>query len=88
MSSIRNYFLNTGDAADSLHHSMDSWFWWCWNSNSGDTGGIVSAAVPLTRACVRVFIRDNRDPSQFPNSQPTPCMAATAGEQKRTLVPR
>jgi len=49
MNSIRNYFLNTGDAADSLHHSMDSWFWWCWNSNSGDTGGIVSAVVPVSR---------------------------------------
>ena len=49
MNSIRNYFLNTGDAADSLHHSMDSWFWWCWNANSGDTGGIVSPGVTLSR---------------------------------------
>ena len=27
MNSIKNYFLNSGDAADTLHHSQDSWFW-------------------------------------------------------------
>ena len=23
------------------HANLESLFWWCWNANSGDTGGIV-----------------------------------------------
>ena len=33
---------NTGAAADGKHAAITSWFWWAWNANSGDTGGIVS----------------------------------------------
>ena len=23
------------------HARVQAWFWWCWNANSGDTGGLV-----------------------------------------------
>ncbi len=36
-----NYINNVGNGADGLHNPITSWFWWCWNANSGDTGGIV-----------------------------------------------
>lgn len=36
------YMQNTGAAADGRHAAITSWFWWAWNANSGDTGGIVS----------------------------------------------
>jgi hypothetical protein len=32
---------NTGGGADGQHVAMAGWFWWCWNANSGDTGGLV-----------------------------------------------
>lgn len=35
------YFKNQGDAADGKHAPIDNWFYWSWNPNSGDTGGIV-----------------------------------------------
>lgn len=38
-----NYMHNVGNGADGLHNPITSWFWWCWNANSGDTGGIVSS---------------------------------------------
>ena len=39
--SIRAYFLNQGGGNDGLHAPINNWFYWCWNANSGDTGGIV-----------------------------------------------
>ncbi len=38
------YLLNNGSAVDGQHAASPSWFWWAWNANSGDTGGIVSAS--------------------------------------------
>ncbi len=26
---------------DGRHERIGSWFYWCWNANSGDTGGLV-----------------------------------------------
>ncbi len=43
MDSIRQYIMNRGDARDKTHHKVRNWFYWAWNANSGDTGGIVSA---------------------------------------------
>ena len=33
--------LNAGDGNDGRHNKIESVFWWAWNANSGDTGGIV-----------------------------------------------
>lgn len=41
------YINNTGSAVDGKHAAINSWFWWAWNANSGDTGGIVSGASSL-----------------------------------------
>jgi hypothetical protein len=32
---------NVGAAADGQHSAISSWFYWCYNANSGDTGGLV-----------------------------------------------
>mmetsp|Transcript_13633 Transcript_13633/g.41196 ORF Transcript_13633/g.41196 Transcript_13633/m.41196 type:complete len:948 (-) Transcript_13633:1152-3995(-) len=41
MPQYANYLNNLGNGADGLHEPITSWFWWCWNVNSGDTGGMV-----------------------------------------------
>jgi hypothetical protein len=38
---FQNYLLNTGAAADGRHNAIPNIIWWCWNENSGDTGGLV-----------------------------------------------
>ncbi|MBP9743317.1 MAG: cellulase family glycosylhydrolase, partial [Burkholderiales bacterium] len=40
--SFANYLNNNNDAIDGLHNSIDNWFYWSYNPNSGDTGGIVA----------------------------------------------
>ncbi len=37
MNLFKDYFNN----ADGGHNTIDSWAWWAWNANSGDTGGVV-----------------------------------------------
>lgn len=39
--SFANYLNNNNDAVDGLHNPIDNWFYWSYNPNSGDTGGIV-----------------------------------------------
>ena len=46
MNSIKNYMMNVEDAQDKIHHKIRNWFWWSWNANSGDTGGIVRYPPP------------------------------------------
>lgn len=41
MNDISSYLNNTGGAEDGLHQAVTNWFYWDWNANSGDTGGIV-----------------------------------------------
>jgi hypothetical protein len=38
---FKNYCQNKGPAKDSLHKANPHIFWWSWNPNSGDTGGLV-----------------------------------------------
>ena len=45
--SIRDYITNTGGGPDGLHAPLAGWFWWSWNPNSGDTGGLVRLIPPL-----------------------------------------
>lgn len=35
------YINNEGAAKSDEHTGVNYWFYWCWNANSGDTGGIV-----------------------------------------------
>jgi hypothetical protein len=42
MPDIASYLNNSGAAADGKHQAISSWFYWDWNANSGDTGGIVA----------------------------------------------
>lgn len=43
MKDFGEWMGNTGAAADEEHDAISSWAYWCYNANSGDTGGIVSA---------------------------------------------
>lgn len=36
------YLNNAEAAADNKHHAIKNWFYWSWNANSGDTGGLVA----------------------------------------------
>ncbi|MFN8769916.1 MAG: glycoside hydrolase family 5 protein [Neisseriaceae bacterium] len=40
-SSFANYLNYTSDAQDGQHDAIENWFYWDYNANSGDTGGIV-----------------------------------------------
>lgn len=42
MQDIAAYLNNSGAAADGRHQAIPNWFYWSWNANSGDTGGIVA----------------------------------------------
>lgn len=42
MPDLASYLNNTGSAADGKHRYIPNWFYWSWNANSGDTGGIVA----------------------------------------------
>ena len=35
------YLQNTGVGRDGKHNAIPHVFWWAWNANSGDTGGLV-----------------------------------------------
>lgn len=35
--------MQSGAGKDGKHNAIGSVFWWAWNANSGDTGGIVEA---------------------------------------------
>ena len=41
LTSFANYLNNNNDAIDGQHNAINNWFYWCYNPNSGDTGGIV-----------------------------------------------
>ncbi|DBB06710.1 TPA: hypothetical protein ACH3X1_012211 [Trebouxia sp. C0004] len=43
MADFALYLNNQGAGNDGQHNPISSWFWWAWNANSGDTGGIVEA---------------------------------------------
>ena len=38
---IQVCLLNAAEGNDGLHNKISNVFWWAWNANSGDTGGIV-----------------------------------------------
>ncbi len=42
MRDIAAYLNNSGAAADGKHQAISHWFYWSWNANSGDTGGLVA----------------------------------------------
>ena len=37
------YLTNQGAANDGKHNPIPHMFWWAWNSNSADTGGLVTS---------------------------------------------
>ena len=41
MQDFAKYLNNTGAAVDGKHHAIKNWFYWSWNPNSSDTGGLV-----------------------------------------------
>jgi aryl-phospho-beta-D-glucosidase BglC (GH1 family) len=41
MADLAKYLKNEGSARDGKHSAIDNWFYWSWNANSGDTGGLV-----------------------------------------------
>ncbi len=40
---MAKYLANEGDADDDRHNPIPHLFWWAWNSNSADTGGLVTS---------------------------------------------
>ena len=63
MYSIRDYVTASGGGADGMHAPMAGWFWWSWNANSGDTGGLVTSysytpdlAVQFGVFCIPSFV--------------------------------
>ncbi len=42
MNDLARYLNNSEGAADERHEAIDNWFYWSWNPNSGDTGGLVA----------------------------------------------
>ena len=42
MTDFATYLNAEGAAADKVHKKIVSWFYWDWNANSGDTGGLVA----------------------------------------------
>lgn len=42
MQDIAKYLNNSQDALDGKHRSIPNWFYWSWNPNSSDTGGLVA----------------------------------------------
>lgn len=44
---IASYLRNNNSVpTQSRHDNSTMWFWWSWNANSGDTGGIVVGSPP------------------------------------------
>lgn len=39
---MAQYLTNQGAANDGRHNPIPHLFWWAWNSNSADTGGLVT----------------------------------------------
>eukprot|EP00798_Chlamydomonas_sp_ICE-L_P006250 gene6250-2875_t len=44
MIDFAKYLNGKGAAADGRHKSIGNWFYWCWNDNSGDTGGLIDSS--------------------------------------------
>ena len=42
LSDMAKYLNNQGEANDGRHNPIPHLFWWAWNPNSADTGGLVS----------------------------------------------
>eukprot|EP00890_Picochlorum_soloecismus_P002423 jgi/Picsp_1/3181/NSC_06021-R1_cellulase len=42
MNDFAEYLNNEGKANDGQHDAIPNWFYWSWNANSGDTGGLVT----------------------------------------------
>jgi len=42
MNDFADYLNNEGPAKDGRHVAIPNWFYWSWNANSGDTGGLVT----------------------------------------------
>lgn len=42
LNDMGKYFQLLGAANDGKHKAIQNWFYWSWNVNSGDTGGLVS----------------------------------------------
>ena len=40
---MAQYLANQGAANDGRHNPIPHLFWWAWNSNSADTGGLVTS---------------------------------------------
>ena len=59
---MAKYLANQGDANDGRHNPIPHLFWWAWNSNSADTGGLVTSpnwdqVSPLSLVCVLYTVR-------------------------------
>jgi hypothetical protein len=42
LSGLSDYLQAKGAGDDGQHYAISNWFWWSWNADSGDTGGLVT----------------------------------------------
>ncbi|KAL0040077.1 hypothetical protein WJX79_005360 [Trebouxia sp. C0005] len=86
MQDLASYLGNVGAGADGQHAPIPHWFYWSWNANSGDTGGIVAddwtsihwKKIDYLISCgLRPWYLDNTNPGASPSSAPQPKHAPT-----------
>ena len=46
LNDLASYWNTPGPDSDNLHAAVTDWFWWCWNANSADTGGMARSPPP------------------------------------------
>ena len=56
LADMGTYLANAGAVADGRHNQIPHAFWWAWNANSGDTGGVVQDDWITVRGLIRLPI--------------------------------
>ncbi len=85
MADMATYLNNTGAAADGKHQAIGNWFYWCWNADSGDTGGIVSDDWRQIQWQKVEYLRTIGLAPWYASPQPTPVPPPPPVQQNGTL---
>lgn len=90
---LTKYMTRSDGASAETHAVLDNWFFWCWNRNSGDTGGLVTAdwrelewekVTYLTLIGLRPWFMDWETPPKTPPISVLP----SEGPSCRVTLPR
>ena len=73
MKDLARYLNNRGSAKDGKHNPIHNWFYWSWNANSGDTGGIVDDSwVSIQWNKIDYLTSIGLEPWSSRNAEPSP----------------